>query len=179
MFKPGFVTLALAVAVCCALPANASVSRGDRAFVRHAAQAGRGEIVAAQIAIQRGVDGNVRDFAQRMVRDHTMAARQLARIANSEGIALPANLDRTDRDQIAKLRSLSGADFDVAYSQFQVRDHRAAVALFESEANSGSNDRLRSFASLTLPTLRMHQRMSYQVVASLAPTSSLMAHRRH
>ena len=178
MFKPGILTLtAMAAVAFAAIPASASVSRTDRAFVKQAAQAGMGEVTAAQIAIQRGVDGNVRDFAQHMVRDHMKAGQELKQIAMSKGIALPKSLDPTSRAQIDKLRSLSGADFDRAYSQFQVRDHKAAISLFQKESMNGRDMKLRQFASSTLPTLKMHRSMIYQVVASMQPTS-MMAHHK-
>jgi putative membrane protein len=183
MVKPGILAAAIAAfaaaGVGLALPANANASRGDRAFVKQAAQSGQAEVMAAQLAIQRGIDANVRDFAQHMIRDHSKANRDLKQIASSKGIPVPSQIDPMDRAQIDKLRSLSGTDFDRAYSGFQVRDHRQAVALFQRESRMGRDSDLRQFAAQTLPTLRMHQSMSYQVVASLQPTPSLMAHRRH
>jgi len=181
MFKPGILTMtlaALAIGTFAPISAHASVSRGDRSFVKQAGQAGMGEVMAAQIALQRGVDGNVRSFAQQMLRDHSKAGQELKKIASSEGIAMPKSLDPTSRAQIDKLRSLSGADFDTAYSQFQVRDHKAAIALFQKEARNGRVTSLRQFAQSTLPTLKMHRSMIYQVVASMQPMSSRMAHRR-
>jgi len=181
MFKPGILTLTAAVLATCILsaPSSANVSQSDSSFVKRATMAGNGEIMAAQIAIQRGIDANVRSFAQRMITDHSQANRQLARIASRQGMFVPSGIDAADRAQIDRLRSLSGPAFDQAYSEYQVRTHRAAVALFSRESRNGRNTPLRQFASQTLPTLRMHQNMSYEVVASLQPTSSLMAHRRH
>jgi len=179
MVKPGIIVLTIAaMAAFAASPAQASASRTDKTFVKQAAQANMGEVMAAQLAIDRGIDSGVRGFAQQMLKDHTAAGKQLKQIAQSEGIATPMSLDPTSRMQVDKLRSLSGADFDRAYAQFQVRDHKAAVALFQREAMNGRDSQLRQFASSTLPTLKMHRSMIYQVVASLTPGPSLLAHRR-
>jgi len=162
--------------LACVLPANAATER-DKAFVIKAAQAGMAEVQAAQLAIQYGVDANVRDFAQRMINDHSRANRELKQIATSEGFALPAGPDASHRAELQRLSRLSGDAFDRNYTQDQIRDHRAAVNLFQSEINRGANPQLRQFAESTLPTLQMHRSMTYEVAASLPARPSLLAHR--
>jgi putative membrane protein len=172
----GSVTGALALTAI-AGPTVAAPSRMDQTFVQKASQAGIAEVDAAQLAVDRAVDGNVRGFAQEMIMDHSRLNRQLGRIATAEELPTPVYSDAKDRAAMIRLSALSGADFDRGYMQQQIAAHRAAVALFKSEEDRGRDPRLRQFAASALPIIESHQSMGYQVAASLVPTPSLMAHR--
>jgi putative membrane protein len=157
----------------------ATMGSVDRTFAKKAAQGGMAEVQAARIALQRGIDGGVRTFAQRMYDDHTRANRELQRVAMRQGIALPAHTDLSHQMALERLSSLSGSRFDKVYINDQVKDHVATVALFRREAEFGRNTALRQFAAKTLPTLQSHTRMSYQVAANLMPPrAGLYAHRK-
>jgi putative membrane protein len=54
------------------------------------------------------------------------------------------------------LNDKTGADFDKAYMEMMVSDHKKDISLFEKESKNGKDSDLRSFATRTLPTLRMH-----------------------
>ena len=57
---------------------------------------------------------------------------------------------------MARLQKLSGAQFDRAYMDDMVADHKEDVAEFEKQAKSGSDAAIKGFASKTLPTLQEH-----------------------
>ena len=141
-------------------PARAgSVAAADRRFATKAAAAGTAEIADAQIALQKSSRQDVKDFAQRMVDDHTKAADQLKSIASGEGINLPTSESAADRKKTHALQKLSGAQFDRRYISGQRAAHKQAVALFSKESSSGKDSQLKSFASQTLPTLQDHLKM--------------------
>ena len=56
----------------------------------------------------------------------------------------------------AKLAKLSGAEFDKAYIDMMVKDHKKDVAEFEKESKGAKDSDLKSWASTTLPTLQDH-----------------------
>jgi len=51
---------------------------------------------------------------------------------------------------------LQGAEFDKAWAKQMVQDHKDAISKFEMEEKQAQNSELRSFVSMTLPTLREH-----------------------
>jgi putative membrane protein len=55
-----------------------------------------------------------------------------------------------------KLSQLSGPEFDKAYIDQMVKDHKKAVKLFKRQAKSDENPELKTFATATLPTLERH-----------------------
>jgi putative membrane protein len=54
----------------------------------------------------------------------------------------------------------TGADFDKAFAEDMVSDHKKAVAAFEKAANNSKDPDVKAFAAKTLPTLKMHLSMA-------------------
>ena len=143
-----------------AVPASAALSSADREFVQEAASGGMAEVQAAQLAQQRANSPQIKDFASRMITDHTQANTELQQIAQQESITLPSQPTGKDAAAAKKLSGLNGAAFDKAYSQDQLSDHQQVVALFRKEASSGQDPALKAFAQKTLPILQQHLQMA-------------------
>lgn len=58
---------------------------------------------------------------------------------------------------IQQLDGLSGSQFDTAYTQMMMNDHKNAIALFERGATSSDPD-IKAYAIKHLPTLRSHEK---------------------
>ena len=149
-----------------ASPGSAAVSTADRDFAMTAASGGLGEVQAAQLAQQRAASAQVRQFASRMIADHTQANSELQEIAQQENINLPQRPVGKDAAAVKKLTALNGPAFDGAYSQEELRDHQQVVALFRKEADSGQDPALKAFAQKTLPILQQHLQMAQALEAS-------------
>ncbi|HZT43307.1 MAG TPA: DUF4142 domain-containing protein [Chthonomonadaceae bacterium] len=166
------LTLSILVAVgimsTFAVGANAS-QRGylnamDHRFVRMAAEGGQAEVRMGNLAMDRTSSNAVRDFARRMVNDHSKANDRFAALASDQNITLPSGIGATNRAAMDRLSNLSGFAFDRAYAHNQLQAHIQTVALFRQEAREGRNPALRDFARNTLPTLLEHLRMARNLV---------------
>lgn len=160
MHKSSIAFLAAGLFGFAAGPSSAALSSADREFVQHAASGGMAEIQAAQLAQQRAGSPQVRQFAGRMITDHTQAGDELQQIADQLSITLPSQPDSKEMAAQQKLRGLNGANFDEAYAQQEVRDHQQDVALFRKEATSGQDPALKAYAQKTLPILQQHLQMA-------------------
>ena len=67
-----------------------------------------------------------------------------------------------------KLSALSGAAFDREYMSQMVKDHTAAVALFQGQATSGADADLKNWAAKTLPTLQHHLQMAQSLHTTMS-----------
>lgn len=143
-----------------AVPASAALSSADRDFAMKAASGGMAEVQAARLAEQRSTSPQIKQFAQRMVADHTAANNELMQIAKQANITLPSQPTGKDASEAQQLRDLNGTQFDQRYAQDEVRDHQETVQLFKQEADSGQDPALKSFAQKTLPTLEQHLQMA-------------------
>jgi putative membrane protein len=102
----------------------------------------------------------VKQFASRMITDHTKANDELQQIAEEEDITLPEQPDQQGMAAQRKLQALNGTAFDQSYAQQQLGDHQQAIALFRKEATSGQDPALKSYAQKTLPILQQHLQLA-------------------
>lgn len=142
----------------------------DRRFMQEAARGGGFEVSAGQIAQSRGRDAAVRQYGQRLVRDHAAANRELRRIAGNFAITLPRLPSSAQQNVLERLRQVDAGKFDAEFmEQVGVEAHDRAIALFQQEANAPSADpALQHFARTTLPTLEQHRRIAENVQARAA-----------
>jgi putative membrane protein len=133
-----------------------SVSKDDAQFVVNTANAGMTEIQAGQLAQQQGMAKDVKAYGAMMVKDHTDAADKLKAIAATKNITLPPALSPEAANDITDLQKKSGKDFDKAYIDKMIDDHKKVISSFESESKNGSDADIRAFADSTLHTLRHH-----------------------
>ncbi|HET9580550.1 MAG TPA: DUF4142 domain-containing protein, partial [Usitatibacter sp.] len=70
----------LCVGIAAAAERSGSLSRADRDFIRHAAQAGMAELDAAKLAKGKADGQEVKDFARRMEEDHARANDELKQL---------------------------------------------------------------------------------------------------
>ncbi len=92
-------------------------------------RANSAEIQAAQLALQKSQNNSVRQFAQRMITDHTALMQRINAIEGdlrgpSTATPLTQQLDATNRQTLQTLQQLQGAQFDRTYMQNQVQQHQ-------------------------------------------------------
>lgn len=138
----------------------------DVEFVDKAQKAGKAEVQASQVAVQRSNNPAVKRFAQQMVTDHSKANEALRQLGAKKGVSVP-NDAAVDPD-IEALKSKKGREFDVAYMALAGPEaHEQAVKLFQTESEKGQDPDLKAFATKTLPTLRHHLSEAREVSAKV------------
>jgi putative membrane protein len=135
-----------------------------QSFATQAAIIGKAEIELGQMAQRQSQSKDVKDFAQRMVKDHQAADAKLKKIAGKATLNLPDTLDAENQAVKQKLAGLNGEAFDKEYIKAMATGHDKAVALFEA-ASQGSQmpQELKEFAASTLPTLKEHEAMAHSL----------------
>ena len=132
----------------------------DDQFVTRAAVGGSTEVESGKMALRNSQTAEVKSFAQRMIDDHTKANQQLLTIAGRKQIRVPKILDAKHQHALDRLGRLQGSEFDKAYAEQMLKDHKETVALFEAEARDGKDAELKGFATETLPILKEHLKLA-------------------
>ena len=145
-----------------AVPAGAT-SPQDRVFLKDALEGGMAEVQLGQLALQKSSNADVKQFAQKMVDDHTKMGDQLKPIAQQIGVKIPDAPSKKDKTTIAKLQQLNGGDFDKAYMKDMVKDHKSDLSDFRSEADQGSNPAVKNAASQGAGIINQHLQMAEQI----------------
>lgn len=143
--------------------AHAKRSAADTAFVQQAAKGGIAEVELSQLATTSATTPEVREFAQKMVDDHSANNRELAAAASKLGISVPKETDQEHMRLHQKLSGIRGAGFDKAYIDAMCDDHQKMVDLLQSSSKSVTAPELRAYIDKTLPVVREHLAMAQKL----------------
>jgi putative membrane protein len=127
----------------------------DSAFVGKVCQGGMYEVEASKIAAQKATAQDVKDLAVMDIHDHDLVNHELRKIAASEGIDEPLQLNAAFQQRLAQLKSNSGTAFDAAYINDMAQIHNMDEKLFAREAVEGSSD-FKAFAAKTDLIVKRH-----------------------
>jgi putative membrane protein len=136
---------------------NMAVKDDDSEFMVDAANGGMMEVEMGKLAQTKAQSQAVKDFAARMVADHSKANDELKALAATKNVTLPSAIDQDGQDHLADMGKKSGADFDKDYVDMMVKDHDKDVSMFEDEEKDAKDPDVKAWVSKTLPTLREHQ----------------------
>jgi len=138
-----------------------AIAPGDADFLKAAAEASRTEVEAGKIAVAKGVNTQVKGFAQQMVDDHTKANDELDKLALAKGVVLPGGPTLTQKTKLELLSGRDGGGFDRRYTDtFAVGAHRDALRMFQKAAEKAADPDIKAFAAKMLPTLEHHFEMA-------------------
>ncbi len=140
-----------------------SAAMMDKAFVHQALQGGMAQIQLGQLALQKSSNPDVKEFAQKMVDDHTKLGDAMKQLAQQMKVKPPNSPSGKDKSTIAKLNALNGDAFDKAYIQDMVKDHKQDEKDFKQEAENASNPALKSLASQGSQMIDQHLQMIEQI----------------
>jgi putative membrane protein len=147
----------------------------DMKFMTAAAQGGMAEVAMARVALDRASSDAVKQYAQKMIDDHTANNNELMQLASGKGITLPAATDARHQMMMDKMSKLSGMEFDMEYvKNAGVKDHEAMEKLMMSESQKGKDADAKAFAARTLPAVRMHLTMARDMTTSMKNMHSNM-----
>lgn len=124
------------------------------AFIRTAVSDAATEIRAGELALDRADSSEIREFAERLIREHRAIMTDAAEVAADFDVDAPQ--EPRDDDEVAlidDLDGMSGDDFDETYLRAFVHDQRIAIADYEAAAAT-MDEGVSDFANRHLDLLR-------------------------
>ena len=146
------ITAAFALLTALPLAAAAPV---DTTFVGKVSQGGAYEVAASQYAETMAQSQDVKDLSVAEVHDHTLVGNKLKKISAAAGISIAPELNDEFKSRLAKLKSVSKADFDAAYLADMKSIHDKDEKLFAQESNDGTGA-FKAFATETDKIVKRH-----------------------
>lgn len=131
------------------------------------------DIEAGELARERATNPQVRQFAERMVTDHTAANQQAQELAGRLGVTpeespTSQQLRQGGQQNLERLRGLSGAEFDRAYIEHEVAYHQQVLdAIDNTLIPNAQNPELRSLLEQTRPVIEAHLNQARQLEGTL------------
>jgi putative membrane protein len=137
---------------------------GDQAFVTKALEGGMAEVQLGQLAQEKSQSDDVKQFAQKMVNDHSqMGDKWFKPVAKEIGVSEPKGPSKKDKKLIEKLQGLSGQEFDTEYIQAMVKDHKEDLKDFQTEAEAAQDPNVKQIAEQGSKVISQHLQMIEQI----------------
>jgi putative membrane protein len=152
-----------ALAVVCAgapalsqTPDQAKTAHHDTEFLENANQGSVDEIDLAQIVLKKTNNADVKNFAQRMVRDHTQLLNNLKPFDNQAGLQVPDHPDAATLAEEKRLDKLPARELDRAYIKLMVEDHHKDLEAFIAEEKSTGYAAFKTAVSQAEEVVKAH-----------------------
>jgi putative membrane protein len=140
---------------------------GDQAFVTKAMEGGMAEIELGKLAADKSQSQDVKQFAQKMVNDHSqMGDKWFKPVAKEIGVSEPKGPSKKDKKLIEKLQGLSGQQFDTEYIQAMVKDHKEDLKEFQSESEAAQDPNVKQIAEQGSKVISQHLQIIEQIAQS-------------
>lgn len=161
-----------ALAFACGIAAAAENAKPNDAQIAHIAYtAGQLDIEAAEQALQKSSNKDIRAFATSMEQDHKAVNEKALALVKKLGVTPEDNdtskaLAKQAADKRAELAKLSGAAFDRAYIDNEVAYHKAVNGALENLLiPSASNPELKDLLKTGLKIFEGHEQHAEHVAA--------------
>lgn len=128
----------------------------DAEFLITAAEINMEEIQLGKLAQQKGQTADVKELGKMMEDAHTKSLNELRALAERKMISIPTTSTDDAQEAYNELDEESGSDFDKAYVDKMVSEHKDAISTFEDATTDSDDADIRNWAEASLPGLRTH-----------------------
>jgi putative membrane protein len=135
----------------------------DVKFIREAAQDNLLEIRLGQMGLKKAVDPAVREYAQRLVSDHTIMQNQWIELAAKNGMTLKSTLGPRHKKKADRLDKLSERAYERAFMTTEVQNHQDYLEYFSKEGKATHSSQVRELAANDLRSMELHLSQAKQV----------------
>jgi predicted outer membrane protein len=122
---------------------------GNQEFLREALESSTVRVQLGQLAAQKSQSDDIRHFSEQMVRDDTDLTNQvILRVARLLSMDGKKDLSKKDKQLVANLENLSGAQFDQQFLRVMLKDHQQDLKKFKTEMTLTQNRGVKVTAEL-------------------------------
>jgi putative membrane protein len=135
---------------------DSALSSKDKSFIKDAYQDGLAEVQGAEMAQRKTGNADVKAFAEKIAADHSAANNDLKALAEAKKVTLASGPSMVAQGKGKLLDGKTGADFEKAYIDGMVSDHKKDIEAFEKTANEAQDADVKALANKILPKLKEH-----------------------
>ena len=128
----------------------------DQAFIREMLQSDAVEVQLGQLAQEKSQSDDVKQFAEKMMENRKRLDDQLAPLAKQYDVSQPKGPDKKTKQEIAKMQTLSGPQFDEEYIRTVEKAHEKDVKSFKQAAEASQDPNVQRTAQADAPVIEQH-----------------------
>jgi putative membrane protein len=148
------------------------IDNADAAAMKQLAQANLNEIEGGKAAASKAQSPEVKQFAQKMVTDHTQMLADLKTLAQEKGVALPESASIKDMAQMKLMERSSGAEFDKKYMDEMVKDHQKDAQETQDLASKAKDADFKAAVQKAHTKINEHLRLAQHIAGSSSAGST-------
>jgi len=134
-------------------------SSQDKQFIMKSSEGSLAEVELGKLALQKSQNPDVKQFAQKMIDDHTMLMNNMKPYADQMGVKPPTKLNAKHQQLENRLKSLSGDKFDKEYIKAMVADHHHDLGEFMAEESKAADPGFKQTVTQGTQVIREHTQM--------------------
>jgi putative membrane protein len=158
--------LVLALVPAASVRANDKKADADAEFLTKVIPAIAASVKITEYAAKNASDAKVRDFAERVAKQHKESLKTASDHAKRLKIAVVPDPDKDSKEMIDKLTKLKGTDVDVAFLQWLSHIHENTT-LFDDEVKNGADADLRTYAKNSITSGNEHLKEARELLAKM------------
>ncbi len=160
--------LTLGLVIFCKQGFSASpLQEEDRTLLNKLVQGDSAEIRIGKLIEARTSQPNVKDFAHRMVNDHSLLLSETNSWAKNRSIPLEVNPGVEENMMMKQLSGLTGQALDRKYIQEMLEDHKSEVSKVAQHLEKKPNSSISPLLKKTIPILEDHLRLAENVAGQI------------
>lgn len=158
-----------AEAVAAVQATSEPLSKSDEKMMMEVAMGGIMQLEIGKVAVTKANNEEAKVLAQSEVEEQTGLSNKLKEIAAAKNITLPSAPDAKTQKMVAKMQSLSAADFDKTYvKESGVKNHEKLDKIMSKVESKATDPALKGVAQAAHPLVRTHLQVSREVLAKMS-----------
>jgi putative membrane protein len=156
------------------------LSSQDKQFLDKLARGSEGEVALGKYMEQKAANPQVKEFAERMVHDHSILDAQAKKVFADFGLQPPPPDTAGQQKLQAELDKESGKKLDDTYIDAQIKEHEQDLALITPQADHGeklvpSDPTISELAEEVRPVVEQHLQLAQMVAKEIGATPAQTA----
>jgi len=159
----------LALALSSVTPARAQEkdkANADAEFLTKVVPAIAASVKTIEYAAKNAYDEKVKDFAERVLKQHKESVETASGHAKRLKIAVVDDSEKASKEMLDKLSRLKGADLDAAFLEWLSHIHHDTT-LFDNEVKNGVDPALKAYAKNSITAGNEHLKEARELLAKL------------
>ena len=166
IFAAALSVLALVLSPATAARAQEKKASADAEFLTKVVPSIAASVKIIDYEVKNTSDATVREFAQRVLTQHTGSLKTASEHAKRLKIPVDANGEKDSKEMIDKLSALKGSERDVAFLEWLSHIHHDTTT-FDNEVKNGSDAALKSYAQGSITAGNGHLDEAQELLAKL------------
>jgi putative membrane protein len=136
-------------------------------FMIQAAEDHLAHLEMARVAKMHSKNGPVKSYAEMILKDHQQGLQDLTRLMAEKDIQPPNTFSGETKQDIDRMASLSGADFDREFINMMVSTHEKTLELFRSVSLTAHDTDVQDYVDAMIPKLDKHLKEAHELQSKL------------